>query len=144
MINYRISTIKKSEIWALKSANSQTFSWKNVYDPLHTSAHWIGANTLPSRFVKITFCGFQTKNEIVQGGELEVPSKIIFHPEPPLFISNSSIIIWYILHWKSFTFYTHKWDLEFQWTWRSLYSKKLWTVKYWRQFSEHSCAMDHM
>ena len=44
-----------------------------IYDPLHTSGHGFGANTLRSRFAKIAFCGFQTKNEIVQGGELEVP-----------------------------------------------------------------------
>ena len=49
------------------------FIQETIYDPLHTSGHWNGANSLRSRFAKIAFCGFQTKNEIVQGGELEVP-----------------------------------------------------------------------
>ena len=77
---------------------SQWFFLYFVYDPLHTSSHGFGANTLRSRFAKIAFCGFRTKNEIIQGGELEGPSKVIFRPEPPLFISSSLTVILYILH----------------------------------------------
>ena len=39
-----------------------------AYDPLHTSDHGSGADYLRSNYVQITFCGFQTKNEICSEG----------------------------------------------------------------------------
>ena len=132
--------------WSVKCSNdgsaSCRYSWLlwNLLGRLAAYRPGFGATVRTCIACRLLPCNFvsYSRNRVVPF------PYCISHHELPLFISNPSIIIWYILHKKSFTFNTHKWDLEFQWIWRSLYSKKLETLKYWRQFSEHSCAMNHI
>ena len=46
-----------------------------LYDPSYTSGQRSGADYLRSNNVKITFCGFRTKNEICSGGGIWHPIK---------------------------------------------------------------------
>ena len=65
------------------------------------SNHGFGANNLPPRYAKNAFCGLRTKNQIVHGGELELPTKMMVRTEPPLFIFNFLIVIWYTFYIKN-------------------------------------------